>query len=67
MGVREICNDKGMGRNSEISEKKFAIKMMKKSQIDAKMVYKILIDNEISLSRELNHPRIVQVFDLLED
>ena len=52
---------------TQYSEKKFAIKMMKKSYIDGNKIYKNLLHNELSILRECNHPRCMKIYDLLED
>lgn len=48
-------------------DKKYAIKMMKKSYIDTNRIYKNLLHNELEILRECNHPRCMRVYELLED
>lgn len=40
---------------------------MRKSHIDTNKIYKSLLDNEIDILRELNHPRCMRIFELFED
>ena len=59
-------------QNSKLSTQytdnnKYAIKMMKKSHIDTNKIYKGLLDNEMSILRDVSHPRCMKIFDLFED
>lgn len=53
--------------STKSGENKYAIKMMRKSNIDTNKIYKNLLDNEINILREMNHPRTMSIYDLLED
>jgi serine/threonine protein kinase len=44
-----------------------AIKMIKKSSAHQNQVYKELMDSELKVLEELDHPQITRVFSLLED
>ena len=63
--------DDTVANNSKLStqsaENKYAIKMMRKSNIDTNKIYKSLLENEIGILKELNHPRTMMIYDLLED
>ena len=50
-----------------MTENKFAIKIMRKDYINTNKTYKILLENEISILRELNHPKCMKIFDVYED
>lgn len=41
--------------------------MMRKQNIDTNKIYKNLLENEIDILRDLNHPRTMKIYDLLED
>lgn len=53
--------------STQYADTKYAIKMMRKSHIDTNKIYKSLLDNEIDILRDLNHPRCMKIFDLYED
>ena len=57
--------------NSKLStyntDNKYAIKMMRKSHIDTNKIYRGLLDNEIEILRDLNHPRCMKIHELFED
>ena len=40
---------------------------MRKSNIDTNKIYKSLLENEIGILKELNHPRTMIIYDLIED
>lgn len=48
-------------------DNKFAIKIMRKGHIDSNKIYKTLLENELGILRELNHPKCMKIFDLYED
>jgi len=41
--------------------------MMRKSHIDTNKIYRGLLDNEIEILRDLNHPRCMKIHELFED
>ena len=40
---------------------------MRKGYIDSNKIYKSLLENELGILRELNHPKCMRIFDLYED
>lgn len=60
-------NNTNFGHTSRYIDSRYAIKMMKRSYIDVNKIYRGLLQNEIQILRELSHPNIMKVHDLLED
>ena len=46
---------------------RFAIKVIDKEVIDKNATYNQLLQNELELLRELDHPKIMRVYDLIKD
>ena len=49
------------------SKKVFAIKIMAKSAVEKQEIYIKLLQNELSILGEKNHPNIIRIIDLIED
>lgn len=52
------------GKNTRI---KYAIKMIHKSEMQKSKTYMKLLNDELKILSEVDHKRIVKVFDILED
>jgi serine/threonine protein kinase len=50
-----------------ISKQEFAIKIMKKKEIQKHQVYVELLQNELAILGEKSHPNLIRIIDLMED
>lgn len=51
----------------KVTERKVAIKVIKKSKLEENEVYMELMRNELLVLEKTDHPHITRVFELLED
>lgn len=45
----------------------YAVKIIDKSLVDKSRTYRQLLKNELQILKESNHPKIMKVYELLED